>query len=282
VPEAIGVLAPRARGQQVLAREAEQARVDDRLVGLDEQFAQRRAHEVLPSHRCALEHGTLVLRQAVESRRDERVDRRRDALQRTALREHRRHLLEVERIALRRLGDVLARGRVERPLQRDLVQQLAGLLVGERLERHAAAGLRQPARPRVEQVRPCEAEQQHRRVVRPAGEVLQQVEQRRLRPVDVFDEHDERTLPRELLEQPAHRPEGLTSGRRVRADRTEHARRDELCVVGVAEALAHALLAPEHADHLHERPEGDAFPVCEAAAGQDLGLVAERGAELRR
>ena len=109
---------------------------------------------MLARDRGTLEHGTLVRRKSVETRGDQRVDRRRDCVGRTALRQHRRHLLEVERVALGRLRDVLARGCVERPLLRDFIEQSVRLLVGERLEDHAAAGLRQPAGTFVEQIRP--------------------------------------------------------------------------------------------------------------------------------
>ena len=68
---------------------------------------------------------------------------------------------------------------------------------GERLEQHgrrvqlAAA----PARPPVEQLGPRHAEQQDRRVARQVGDVLDQVEERRLPPVEVV-EHDRRAAAR--------------------------------------------------------------------------------------
>ena len=48
-----------------------------------------------------------------------------------------------------------------------------------------------------------------RRVPRPLGDVLDEVEERRLTPVDVVEDDHERTLPRERLEQSPHRPEAL-------------------------------------------------------------------------
>ena len=50
-------------------------------------------------------------------------------------------------------------------------------------------------------------------LARPIGHELEQLEQGRLRPVHIVDDDDERPLARELLEQPAERPERLASVR---------------------------------------------------------------------
>ena len=76
-----------------------------------------------------------------------------------------------------------------------------------------------------------EAEQQDRRS-RKLGHVLDEVEERRRRPVQVLEHEDDRPLPRECLEQPASGPGRLLDGacRRRFARRRSDPRRDELAV----------------------------------------------------
>ena len=64
-----------------------------------------------------------------------------------------------------------------------------------------------PARQRraqLAQLGPRERDQQQRRVADPLGEVLDEVEERRLGPVDVVEHEHERPLARQRLEHPAH------------------------------------------------------------------------------
>ena len=61
----------------------------------------------------------------------------------------------------------------------------------------------------LEELRAREAEEEDRGVARKVGEVLDQVEQRRLGPVDVLEDEDERPVVGELLEQAADREEAL-------------------------------------------------------------------------
>ena len=63
------------------------------------------------------------------------------------------------------------------------------------------------------------------------GDVLDQVEERRLGPVEVVHHDDERPRSRERLEQPADGPEGLLARRSSRAaepERIDHALDDQL------------------------------------------------------
>ena len=57
-----------------------------------------------------------------------------------------------------------------------------------------------------QQLRPREAEEQDRRVARPVGEVLEQVEERRLGPVDVVDDERERPLRARAARAPCAPP----------------------------------------------------------------------------
>ena len=118
--------------------------------------------------------------------------------------------------------------------------------------------------------------------MRPAGEVLEQVEQSRRGPVDVLEHHHDRLLAGELLEQPAHRPEHLAAGCELarRPDRAQHSLGDELRVFGPGEDLAYAVLRTERPDDLDQRPERDSVAVGQAAPADGAGLVSESRRQL--
>ncbi len=120
---------------------------------------------------------------------------------------------------------------------------------------------------------------------REAGrDVEEQVQQRGLGQVRVVDDHDQRLLARERVDQPQERPARVLPGRaRLEADgrrhlarhgRREPERRRQL----VDRALAHRLQ-----DDLAQRPVRDALAVGRAAAGQHARAVArDRRAARRR
>ena len=122
-------------------------------------------------------------------------------------------------------------------------------------------------RSRVEQLGPRQAEEQDGRIVDDVREPVEEVEQRRLGPVDVFDHEDERrALVRQRLDENAH---GL--GRLVRGD-LRFLEADETgeqlgCFLVGAEQLCDscgAAIARRLLDDLPEREEGDALAVGEA------------------
>ena len=116
-----------------------------------------------------------------------------------------------------------------------------------------------------------------------------EVEQRRLGPVDVLDDDHERPFAREVLEEPADRPEHLLLGRSLgrQADRRGDPRREQRRPSALAvEQRARSWRAPRRrvsvssmpgapADDLADRPVGDPLAVGQAAAAQDRGLVGE-------
>ena len=105
----------------------------------------------------------------------------------------------------------------------------------------------------IEQLGARDAEQEDRRVAREVGDVLDEVDEHRLGPLQVVDDDDLRTLGRARLEQAA---EGELRLRRRRAD--------------------HRLgLDADRDQDLDERPVRDALPVGEAAPAQDVGRVAD-------
>src|SRR6185369_5224284 len=104
--------------------------------------------------------------------------------------EHPEHLLEEERVALRRLDDAIAIGRVERRRSEKVADEGRALLGRERREHHRVCrGLHaDPTGTELQQLGPREAEERYARVARPAREVLDEDEEDRLRPVDVVEE----------------------------------------------------------------------------------------------
>ena len=117
-------------------------------------------------------------------------------------------------------------------------------------------------------------------MVAPSAEVehvLDQVEERRLGPVDVVDERDQRSLRRQLLEELARRPVDLVERERAvaQADRRGDPRRD-VVVFDQRRELGARLLRAVVGAHLGgavgdvaQRPEGDAVAVVQAAALDD-------------
>ena len=161
----------------------------------------------------ALQHGPLARLQAVDARGEQRMDRRRHRLVAGVgiVGEHGEHLLDEERVPLGRTNDALPETRSHGEVADQSLDQVAGLGVAQRREgNEAGAGPgRRPGRARLEDIRPCEAEKQDRGASGEPEHVLEQVEQRRLGPVDVVDHDDERAGRGERLEEAAERPGGL-------------------------------------------------------------------------
>ena len=91
-------------------------------------------------------------------------------------------------------------------------QAVAGCIV-ERLEPHrgasARAGALAPVRTPLEEIRAAGAEQQDRDGLRVTDDVLDQREERRLRPMSVVEHDDERTSRCQAREESPHGPEPL-------------------------------------------------------------------------
>ena len=108
------------------------------------------------------------------------------------------------------------------------LQERAGVSRGERLERdHGRVALwRGPAGTQLEQLRTRQADDEERRPGREGDHVVDEVEQCRIGPVDVVDDHDQRPFTGNRLEELAHRPRDLPRLRRLVAQPHggEHAR----------------------------------------------------------
>ena len=253
---------------------------------------ERAAMEEPPLDRGALDDRTLLGLEAVDARREQRLDRRRHGRV-GCLRvvgEHREQLLDEERIALGRLDDpalrLLRGARRPRSKPSDEARRLVRVEWVERDERRATTR-RGPRRPRVEEIRTGEAEQQDRRVAREPDHVLEQVEQRGLGPVDVVHDDDQRPVGSERLEETAERPRRLL--RRAGAPRraptapaisraatpprsTSSRRRERRLRMSPATSL----------DDVGEREVRDALAVRRAAADQHAGLRLDGVDELAR
>ncbi len=139
-----------------------------------------------------------------------------------------------------------------------------------------------PHRARLHELGPGEAEQQDRMPAREGDEVLEQVEQSRLGPVDVVDHDHERALPGHPLQQPSDGPERLLGlgGAVGQADRGQDQPRDLLVSFEqLVEPLAR-VVAAELPDDLGQRTVGRALAVGRAAPDHHAGLVVGLGDEL--
>jgi hypothetical protein len=165
--------------------------------------------------------------------------------------EHRHELLHEQRVAAGDLHDAGAGFLADLGQSLD---QLSHLVFGQGLERDRLSA---PAGALLHELRPCEAQKQHRRVARPVDEVLDQIEQRRLRPVDVLDDENERLLTGAPLERLPHRPEDLLGS-------------------SLGQHLGELLFGACFTEDLDERPVGDPLAVRKAAARERRCVVEPR------
>ena len=312
MPEPIGVFfaeVAAVRADQVLPEERPDALVD--LAGqlLAREGSDRGRCEHLPDDRGALQHRALDRGQAVESRRDQCLDRRRHLHLRqipdgdpsvvlshemAVVDQHRDHLLDEQGVAFGSLGH--ARRHVAGGLRvaDQIGDQLDRLGFGQRLQqdrrrvRDAAA----PAGPVVTKLGPRLREDQDRGVPGPLGHVLHEIEERRLGPLEIVEEQEQRLTGGEDLEEPSEGPERLLDGR-LRPREADEARHE------VGDTLR-ALARPDHGEQfplrvpgrvqdrepgrlthdLDDRPERDALPVGEAPSTEDGRVRIDLGGEL--
>ena len=224
--------------------------------------------------RRAREHVPLVLGQPVDALLQERAERggkRRPARERLLDRE-RHDLLGEQRVALGLLDHPARRARRGRLVGKQPGDQLLGVCRRQRLEDgdlSRAFGPR-PRRAFLEQLRPGRRDD-HDRPVGEAGEVLDQVEQPRLGPVEVVERDHERGVVRHALEQPPERPLDLLAraAATTGADRDRDAVGDLLAAIDIGEPQGQAgrdVVAHQRAHHRVEREHARALSVGQAAA----------------
>jgi hypothetical protein len=162
----------------------------------------------------------------------------------------------------------------------------------ERLERQCrrVAPDGAEARSPFGELRPREREHEERMGMRPLEQVLDEVEQGRVGPLQVLeDEHDRAPLGEALEEEPPGREEVLPVGRRVlrEPEQMGEARLEPRALARVLDSLLEhraelgdcflrrVLLGDQrpHSHHLCQRPVGDAVAVRETAAAVPEHLV---------
>ena len=168
----------------------------------------------------------------------------------------------------------------------ELADERLHLVPVEGLERHEHRlwpGTR-PRRPRVEEVAPRGAEDEQRNVGREADDVLDQVEERRFRPVHVVEDRDQRPVVGERLEELARGPRRLLrrSSRRAETDRTGETVGDDDSLVG-AHGLGNTVVGSRAAHLTHDLPEWpvrDPLAVRQAAPDDDPSSASDASEEL--
>ncbi len=274
------------RAKQALADERLQVR-GHRVQSLGRrQLGDRPPPEDLSDHGRALQHVALVVGEPVEPGGENGLDRlgHRERVelrgehavaldQPVVLGQHSHHLAQEERVAAGGAAE-LPRGRT---LERadEMLEQRRGVVGRQRLERQ-----HRPGRAHLGELAAGEAADEDRRIAAPAGEVLDEVEEGRLRPLDVVQDEHDGPVPGEGLEEPPHGPVELVAPRAGlgAADGFDDAPADGVRVRLGAERLVEV----DAAHDLDERPVRDPAAVREAGALEHERLVTERAHELGR
>ena len=202
----------RARPDELLANEAEQTRGHVGVVGREGR--DRAAVEDLSLDRAPLERGPLGGRELVEPRREERLDRPRHRHRIRRLLDHREHLLDEERVAFRGRPDPLAqlRSSAGRRGARRSARRSPGPKAARAAPSSRSASRRpSPAAARAARAAPGRGAGSGRPAT--VGDVLDQVEERRLAPVDVVEDDHERPVRSNGLQELAHSARDLLGGR---------------------------------------------------------------------
>src|SRR5262245_22683262 len=124
-------------------------------------------------------------------------------------------LLEEQRVALGCPDDSCDLRRLQ-PVGDEGLNELLCIRLGESLQRdHGSVRIvGSPRRARLEKLWPGKAEHEERRTCREADEILDQVEEKGLGPVDIVEADNQYALRGRALQELPHRPEGLLQRRR--------------------------------------------------------------------
>jgi hypothetical protein len=141
------------------------------------------------------------------------MDRRRELGRLTRLLHHGEELLQEERVALGGFDHAVATRLVDTTCEVPGEETRVVGVEWLEQERGRVQLAATPCRPGVEQLGPREAQQHERRVAREVGDVLDEREQRRLGPLEVVEDHEQRLRARGVLEGAAGGPERLLARR---------------------------------------------------------------------
>jgi hypothetical protein len=200
-----------------------------------------------------------------------------------SIEQHPNRLDRVQRDALGPLEDAVAQR--HRQTGHEPLEQLLHRVLRERLQIPGgdAAPAGSPGRSPLQQLRPRQRDHEQRVVARPLQEVLDEVQQARVRPLQVLEHQHGRIHVGEALEEQAPGGEHLLPVTRVEVAESEQlrqARLDEAPVIGVRQVLVQrrpqlaerrlgrlVLGDPAtHPHHVRQRPVGDPLPVGQTAA----------------
>ena len=174
------------------------------------------------------------------------------------------------------------------PAAQEVRYQMLGVVFTERLEedRRGVELAAAPARPPLEQLGSREAQDHDRSATRQVGHVLDEIEERRLCPVEVVEHDHQRAATGDGLEEPSGGPEDFLARASFRAPEAQrlgeagdHKLRlgvpGELRRDGGGRRFRGALLVGHVPDDLGQGPVGDALAIGQAAATQHARLVTE-------
>ncbi len=182
-------------------------------VQLGVEVGDRPAPEHPPHERAVTEHRPRIRGQRVDARRDQRLQRVRDADGRalTLFDEHPDRLLDEQRVALRLVEEHGPQPVGQRRTFDECVDELRDLGLWKRpeLDRNRSSSPSAPTRPRVEKLGTCETHDQDRGIVDAIGQMLDEVEERLLRPVDVLEPEHERLCLSEVRRPLVRSPRDL-------------------------------------------------------------------------
>ena len=272
-----------------------------------QQVRHRRARELPPDDRRPLQHQPILRPQPLDARRQKRVDRRRHLeggeidpggppvplpLEGAIVDQHAHQLAQEKRIALAGREHPPGHRRGQR-VGADHVGGEPGRGHGVEATEHHHVGRELPGRherrARVAEIGARRGEEEERHPRAPLHQVLEQVEQQRLGPLEVVKHEHHRLGRPEAGEQAAHDEERLLGRRRRPGQQRADPSRDA-AAVGLAArhrgidrpsevvAAAAGADAEDGAQRLGERREGRT--ACRLAVGDEHGRPVEASGEL--
>ena len=268
------------RADELLANERDQVRADRGPCRGGKQLGNGAAMEQPPLDRSPLNHGALGGLEPVEASREQRLDRRRDDQLAVAA------LARASPASARRRADFPRRPR--RSARACRVEPLAELVDRELSTPRPRSGSRRTSVAFGRAVahagrlssRSGRARQSSRSgaPARSSATCSSRSSKRRLGPVDVVDDRDQRPVARERLEQLARRPRRSlpASAPPAERDRADDAVGDRASSTPATSASVAWSSAADLADDLAERPVGDALAVRKAAPDDDRRVAPRR------
>src|SRR5262245_15443608 len=206
VPEAEGVLPGEYRAvrtDHLLADEREEMRSQGGAFSFRREEGDRAAPKLPADDGGSFDQRTLRGLQTVEAGSEQSMNRRRNRELRRWFPglDHREHLLDEQRVSIGRVGNCAQDVRADFRIAAQKVEELRGLLVRKWLEPDRARVARdQPGGAPLEQLGAREAKNEERSVAGPACEVLDQVEEGFVGPLEIVERENHGSPVRQPFE----------------------------------------------------------------------------------